>query len=166
MLQRLLCNCTNQSSRQDGRRKLASERGSRVSMSEHGSARATESCAVFALTLSCRSILRGCSFCEIAWRRLGANSSVRREASLTHALRPAMRKSHALRVTSCTYYRRSSDLVAAESLAWNFFSFQYWAVPRGTAIRGQPVEGARQASASLPLDKNRDNLIAVRWTAF
>ena len=44
--------------------------------------------------------------------------------------------------------------------------FQYWAVPRGTAIRGQPVEGARQASASLPLNKNRDNLIAVRWTAF
>ena len=47
-----------------------------------------------------------------------------------------------------------------------FSLLYYWAVPRGTAIRGQPVEGARQASASLPLDKNRDNLIAVRWTAF
>ena len=47
-----------------------------------------------------------------------------------------------------------------------FFVSDKWAVPRGTAIRGQPVEGARQASTSLPDDKNRDNLHAVRWTAF
>ena len=47
-----------------------------------------------------------------------------------------------------------------------YFSFKNELSPKGTAILGQLVEGVTQASTSLPDDKNRDNLHAIRWIAF
>lgn len=59
-----------------------------------------------------------------------------------------------------------SDVIEINYLKKICFYFDKWAVPRSSATQGQPVERARQASTSFPSDKNRDNLHAVRWTAF
>ena len=53
-------------------------------------------------------------------------------------------------------------------MEWNriYICFKNELSPNGTAMLGQLVEGVTQASTSLPDDKNRDNLHAIRWIAF
>ena len=63
------------------------------------------------------------------------------------------------------YFKTNVQCKAVQKECTIYIQFQLWAIPRGNAIRGRPVEGVKQASTSPPVLKNTFNLIAIRWIA-